>query len=462
MEFHAVIFCGKGSALSPISAIKDTGIPKALLPIANKPMIEYVLEWCDRAPFKYVSILTDNHSLTPISKYVEGYKLKRDPELTRSSTIQCLGSDASSTGSMLQQFREVIFKNTTNFVFLPCDFITDIPPQVLIEVYRGTDDDNLGLSVVYNNSFDSIDINKMLKTNYTVYADTNDGNAVLLDQYSKSSVAISKFLKVRTQLLWRYPKTKVSTKLLDSFILFGDEKMFEIANEEKNTSNRSASKLKGDLARRSWKHSTLKETIGLFILPEQSMFARCNNLAVYMEANRYFLKLKARESTSSQSKKDNKNSATVGADSIVGESTELGEKTSVKRSVIGTNCKIGKRCRITGCVLLNNVTIDDDSHLENCIVGTGAIIESKAKLVNCNIEGTYTVGGNVSLKGETLVNLSLSDLQNDDGDDLYSDDDDHVAGGQSDDDDDDDDDDEDEYDDESFEEEDYDDDIFAR
>lgn len=45
--FQAVILCGPGASFSTFTSTpKD--IPKALLPIANRPMVWYPLEWCYR------------------------------------------------------------------------------------------------------------------------------------------------------------------------------------------------------------------------------------------------------------------------------------------------------------------------------------------------------------------------------------------------------------------------------
>ena len=45
--FQALILCGPGASFSTFtSSPKD--IPKALLPIANRPMVWYPLEWCYR------------------------------------------------------------------------------------------------------------------------------------------------------------------------------------------------------------------------------------------------------------------------------------------------------------------------------------------------------------------------------------------------------------------------------
>lgn len=417
MEFNAVIFCGEGHNLSPLTTPGDSRIPKALIPVANKPLIEYVLKWCDQAPFKTVNIITSSKDEKFIEEFVKNYDNNRDNELRNSSPIKLFTSELKSTGSILNEIFPINGNENENYVILPCDFITDLPPQVLIEVYRGNSDENVGLSVFYDNSFETID-KKVLKTNYTVYSDQSNGNMVLLDMYSKDFVMIDKFLKIRTQLLWRYPSTLVSTKLLDSFIFFMNGKCRNIEDNKGIECNRNINKIKRDLARNSWKHSISKSTIGLFALPKNSLFVRVNNLPAYMEINRLYLKEQAKNNNNNNNNSNhtvnNKSLANIGADCIIGEECELGERTTVKRSVIGKNVKIGKKCRISASVILDGAKIDDEVQLENCIIGKNVKIELKSRLINCNVEGSYTVGKNVNIKGETLKNLSLDELSDDD------------------------------------------------
>lgn len=463
-----MIFCGDGHDLVPLTSPGESRISKALLPVANKPLVEYVLNWCDQAPFKSVTIVTSMKDEKSISEVVNKYENGRDTELRNSSPIKLVTSELTSTGAILNDIFPLNEDNINdpankkNFLILPCDFITDVPPQVLIEVYRGNSDENIGLSLFYNNTFENVD-KKALKSNYTVYSNQENGNMVLLDMYSKDFVTIDKFLKIRTQLLWRYPQTLISTKLLDSFIFFMSWKCrMNINNKTISTINndvqlkRPINKIKRDLSRNSWKHSNCKSTIGMFALPEGSLFVRCNNLPVYMEMNRYYLKDNAKTNPNkhNNNSKENKNAATIGSDCIIGLNSELGELTNVKRSVIGNNVVIGKKCRISGCILLDGVNIENDVQLENCIIGKDVKMESKCRLVNCNVEGLYTVGKNVNLKGETLKNISLDELsdgalytseESEASSELESDEGDSSG-----------------YDDEGFEEEEYEDDIFNR
>lgn len=52
-------------------------------------------------------------------------------------------------------------------------------------------------------------------------------------------------------------------------------------------------------------------------------------------------------------------SAQISADSLVGESTKIGEKSSIKKTIIGRHCVIGKGAKLSGCILWDFVTVDE-------------------------------------------------------------------------------------------------------
>lgn len=49
----------------------------------------------------------------------------------------------------------------------------------------------------------------------------------------------------------------------------------------------------------------------------------------------------------------------VGADNLIGQDTQVGEKSSIKHSVIGSSCHIRDRVNITNCLLMNSVTVEE-------------------------------------------------------------------------------------------------------
>ncbi|KAK6460099.1 translation initiation factor eIF2B subunit [Scheffersomyces coipomensis] len=452
MEFHAIIVCGKGKALAPFSQTRSTGVAKPLLPIANKPMINYVLEWCEKAFFPKVTIVTDSASKEEIEravlKFKADYKIhtkseeegnEADYNLEHSSVINVLDLDTDNSGEiLLHLYKSSQNDNSKNFVILPCDFVTNLPPQVLIEAYRNREDTDVGLLVTYYNQFEIEDKKfKIFPKNYSIYTELSDGKHQLLDMYSSEDIDFHKALQIRTQMCWRHGNSTISTKMLNSSIFFGAKQdIFNIFSQHSDKftdsyfKNRSITKIIRDLGRRSWRHSSTKETIAFLTLPSQATFFRSNNLPVLMEANRYFMKAQAISKARSQGQpQKDKLAANIGIDSLVGESTTLGEKTNVKRSVVGSNCIIGKRVKLTGSLILDNVTIEDDVQLENCIIGKNAIIHNKSRLTNCNVESTNEVAKGTQAKGETLLCLSLEGIveQGDDTseyeDDSESDDD---------------------------------------
>lgn len=442
MEFHAIILCGKGKALVPFSQGRTTGIPKALLPVANKPIIEYVLEWCEKAFFPKITVVCNNDSAEQITETVEEYKkrsnsvLASGEEVTNynkeekgfSLNIEVLPVDAETTGEVFYYLYErEVFKPFLQFALLPCDFITNLPPQVLIEAYRNKAYSDIGTLFGYRNQLDIEDKKaQIFPKNYTIYKELPDGKGLFLDYYADEDVHFHGALKVRTQMCWRYPSAVISSRLLNSSIFFGSVEAISslLRNEEIDEhyfKHRPLIKLIRDIARRSWRHSKELETIGFYVLPHQATFCRVNNTPALMETNRYMIKQGASVSLQQQQQQQNlqqkdKSSPQVGTDSLVGENTHLGEKTNVKRTIIGSNCDIGKRVKLTGCLILNNVKINDDVQLENCIIGNGVVIHSKARMVSCNVESSYEVVNGKQAKGETLMCLSINDVTQDDAD----------------------------------------------
>jgi NDP-sugar pyrophosphorylase family protein len=81
----------------------------------------------------------------------------------------------------------------------------------------------------------------------------------------------------------------------------------------------------------------------------------------------------------------------IGNDSVVGEYTKVGEKSSVKRSIIGAHCVIGKNVKIANSIIMDHVVIEDGVKLDGCIVCNNAKILDGSSLTKCDIAGGYIV-----------------------------------------------------------------------
>ena len=424
MEFQAIILCGKGHGLAPFTKVRSTGVPKALLPVANRPMVEYVLDWCQKAFFPLVTLVCNGEDKLEIAAAVDAYQAQVGADQEWRCKIDVVDVSVEGSGDALYHMFQQKLIHRKDFVVLPCDFITNLPPQVLIEAYRNKADTDVGLAVCYRNQLDIEDKKSTIfPKNYTFYTDPSlddNANSQLLDAYSAEDVNFHKSLQIRTQMCWRYPNSRISTRLLDSGIFFGSSDAITRVFESHRTKfsdlyfkTRSVAKVVRDFARRSWKHKKPLDTVGFTILPEQAMFFRSNHPSVLMEANRHFMKERARKQGQSHASFDKQSRSAVGIDSLIGPNTTLGEKTNVKRTVVGRDCKVGDRVRLTGCLVMDSVVIENDVQLENCIIGKGAIIRGKVRLVNCYVECTNDVVGGTNSKGDTLLCLSLDGLESD-------------------------------------------------
>lgn len=421
MEFQAVILCGKGRSLGPFTKVRSTGVPKALLPVANRPMVEYVLDWCRNAFFPTVTVVCHGDDKQELAAAVDAYRSREEADEKWRCKIDVVDISGDGSGEVLYHLFQQNVIHSKEFVVLPCDFVTNLPPQVLIEAYRNKADTDIGLAVGYRNQLDIEDKKAVIfPKNFTFYTDSSldeNGSSQLLDAYSAEDVDFHKSLQIRTQMCWRYPHSRISTKLLDSGIFFGNAGAIRAVLETHRTKfsdlyfkSRAVAKVVRDLARRSWKHLKPLDTVGFNILPHQALFFRSNHPSVLMEANRHFMKERARNHGQAHASVDKQSRAAVGIDSLIGDETTLGQKTNVKRTVVGRDCKVGDRVRLTGCLVMDGVVIDSDVQLENCIIGQGAVIRNKVKLVNCYVECTNEVPSGTNSKGDTLLCLSLDGL----------------------------------------------------
>lgn len=101
---------------------------------------------------------------------------------------------------------------------------------------------------------------------------------------------------------------------------------------------------------------------------EPEYLIRSNTIAGYWELNRRFLRTLSSSvgATPARPAFDDPTgkaaihaSAQISADSLIGEGTKIGERSSIKKSIIGRHCVIGKGAKLSGCILWDFVTVDE-------------------------------------------------------------------------------------------------------
>ncbi|KAL6720566.1 Translation initiation factor eIF-2B subunit gamma [Lecanora helva] len=132
--FQAIILCGPGLSLNTFTANPED-FPKALVPIANRPMVWYPMDWCYRMGITNIHLVTPPSSLQAIQT-----ALAQNPHLT---SLPAPKPDILAPLELLQntptaevlRFPEVQAAITGDFLILPCDLVCELPGESLLEAW---------------------------------------------------------------------------------------------------------------------------------------------------------------------------------------------------------------------------------------------------------------------------------------------------------------------------------------
>jgi len=131
---QALILCGPGVSLNTFTST-PADLPKALVPIANRPMVWYPLDWCYRMGVTDITLITPPESASALE-----VALARDPALTSlpSPRPEILAPkdlmQTTGTGELLR-FAEVQKAISGDFVVLPCDLVSELDGARMLEAW---------------------------------------------------------------------------------------------------------------------------------------------------------------------------------------------------------------------------------------------------------------------------------------------------------------------------------------
>ncbi|XP_047289457.1 translation initiation factor eIF2B subunit gamma isoform X3 [Homo sapiens] len=139
---------------------------------------------------------------------------------------------------------------------------------------------------------------------------------------------------------------------------------------------------------------------------KEGLCSRVSTLGLYMEANRQVPKLLSAlcpEEPPVHSSAQIVSKHLVGVDSLIGPETQIGEKSSIKRSVIGSSCLIKDRVTITNCLLMNSVTVEEGSNIQGSVICNNAVIEKGADIKDCLIGSGQRIEAKAKRVNEVIV-----------------------------------------------------------
>ncbi|KAJ6557193.1 UDP-3-O-glucosamine N-acyltransferase [Mycena sp. CBHHK59/15] len=470
-EFLAVLLAGFGNELSPLTAdYGDEPCLKALLPLANTPILDYPLAWLEQSGVKDVLLICPAIHRPAISHHIHSHTYS-SLNIDIQSSLEESGTGVG-TCTLLREFADRIPRD---FIILPCDFIPppSLPLSAILNKFR-TDTVSDGLIATtcwfstpkpeknvapdeWGHIAPSVSIVWDKPSSTLLYVDTPDD----IDRNSEE-------LELRMSLLSRYPRATLSSNLQDSHVYvckrsvldaLDKKHRFDSFREEflpwlckvqyQRTKRQSYERYSNTMTSTSQalalRHSTLQSKskyhvqhlpkskssatsapqsplssdpnpelspslrVGLVMhRPENGIAARVNNVHTFLEMNRHasFLVFLATTTYSLPSNPKDRalidQKAQISSDTIIGDSTRIDERTSIKKSVIGRHCVIGKVVKIVGCVLLDHCVVEDGAKLDGSILGKNTKVGAKAELVRCVTQAGYEVNAGETVKNEKL------------------------------------------------------------
>ncbi|KAB0361937.1 hypothetical protein FD754_006093, partial [Muntiacus muntjak] len=314
-------------------------------------------------------------------------------------------SEASALGSFSSLW------STTDVLVLSCDLITDVALHEVVDLFRAHD---ASLAMLMRKGQESLEPvpgqkgkKKAVEQRDFVGVDST-GKRLL---FMANEADLDEELIIKGSILQKHPRIRFHTGLVDAHLYCLKKYVVDFLMEnnfikEANTLTLAPydacwNACQGD----SWEGLSRSQVRCYVHIMKEGLCSRVSTLGLYMEANRQVSKLLpviCPEESLVHSSAQIVSKHMVGADSLIGPDTQVGEKSSIKHSVIGSSCVIRDRVTVTNCLLMNSVTVEEGSNIQNSVICNNAVIEKGADIKNCLIGS----GQRIEAKGELLKELN--------------------------------------------------------
>ncbi|KAF7086826.1 hypothetical protein CFC21_090086 [Triticum aestivum] len=402
--------------------------PKVLLPLVNVPMIDYTLSWLETSGVEEVFVFCSAHA-QQVKEHLEEAGWTGKPAAREMAVTAVESHDAISAGDALRVMygRGVI---NGDFVLISGDTISNMSLKDALQEHkdRRKKDPLAVMTMIIKHSKPSILTHQTRlgndeivmaiapETKELLYYEDKADNSHLCVTIDKDILANNPTLQLHNNMEDCYIdicSPEVLSLFTDNFdyqhlrrhfvkgLLVDDIMGYKIYTHEIRSSYaaridnfRSYDAVSKDIIQR--------RTYPM--VPDVLSFGNCHEMKLHRQGI-----YKASDVTLSHS-------AQIGANSVIGNATSIGEQCKISNSVIGEGCSIGKNVLIHGSYIWDNVIIEDGCKVSNSLVcddvhlKAGAIVEP-----GCILSFKIKVGKNVVVPAYSKVSL-LNKPSNEDSD----------------------------------------------
>jgi translation initiation factor eIF-2B subunit gamma len=434
MDFQVVVLAG-GTSKNLIPLVSKD-IPKALLPVANRPVLSYVLDLLEESNLKDLIVVVEGEDAAVlVGAWISGAYVDR-----LHVEVASVAEDVGTAGA-LRSIACYLFAK--DILVVSGDLICDIPPGAIASAHRrhdavvtamlcstpvsGTLD--LGSSAGKDKAKKPIrhniigldpskqfllhvasgaEIEKDTKVQLSIlqavghmdiHGDLTDAHFYAFNRSALQEVLDQKpeFQSLKLDVLPYLVKSQLSSELYTI-----EQKAEENGNEKdfSQTNKVMISQLVANASSPSF-HELYKSSpvsrkthkCCAYIAAKTKYCARLNSIQAFCDINRDVIGDASHISGYSFSAHNNiihpsavlGSKTTVGPHCMMGEGSQMGDKCSVKRSVIGRHCRIGSNVKVVNSVVMNHVTIGDGCSIQGSVICSNVQLQDRAVLKDCQV-----------------------------------------------------------------------------
>ncbi|XP_024247405.1 translation initiation factor eIF-2B subunit gamma [Oncorhynchus tshawytscha] len=445
MELQAVLMAaGGGSRMMDLTY----NTPKPLLPVGNKPLIWYPLNLLERVGFEEVIVITTKEVQKMIST---DPKVKLDVKMKLD--LVCIQEDADmGTADALRHIQQ---KVKTDVLVVSCDLITDAALHEVVDLFRAH---NATLSMLMSKAHEFTETvpgqkGKKKTGEQRDFVGVDDTGKRLL--FMANEADLDEGVVIRKSIMRKHPRMHIKTGLVDAHLYCLKKSVVDFLAD-----NKSISSIRGELVpylvRKQFSKSTnspkvIDEThqnlkkndsnVNLEIqissrdeellhltqerscwndhrgdmsdayhggrlrcyvhIMDEGICYRVNTLAAYIEANRLAPKLFDEPAVHPSAVVSER--CLIGADSIIGASCQISDKTSIKRSTIGVSTTVREKVKVTNSIIMHGVTIEEGCNIQGSVICSNAVIGRGADIKYCLVGSAQRIEPDAESTNEVIV-----------------------------------------------------------
>ncbi|CAN0905195.1 Probable translation initiation factor eIF-2B subunit gamma [Linum grandiflorum] len=369
MDFQVVVLAGGTS--KDLLPLVSKELPKALLPVANRPVLSYVLDQLELCNLKDLIVVVEGEDAAlRVSGWISAAYVDRHVE------VVAVPEDVGTAGALRAIADHLTAKD---ILVVSGDLVSDVPLGVVAAAHRRH-------NAVLTTLLCSTPISGPAESGSTGAKDKvkkpKRYNIIGLDStkqfllYIATGAEVEKDVRVSNSILRAVGQMDIQADLMDAHLY----------------AFKRAALL--DVLERKEEFRSLRQDVVPYLVHTQLVTGEANHLSGYTFSAHNNVVHPAAQLGSK---------TTVGPHCILGEGSEMGDKCSVKRSVIGRHCRIGSNVKIYNSVVMDHATIGDGCSIQGCVISSNGQIQERVVLKDCQVGAGFVVISGSEYKGESLA-----------------------------------------------------------